>query len=149
MAIEQDRAVADAFCKGRSGKSERRLGGVHVKTLGSVAVAAMLAVGATSVTAGARAVGAPRQHRAKHAAPGESMTTLENSGFIGEWSAGLNPLTAPSNVVQASIMKAIYGQLFQLRRCGRGRQLEERTSPTRAGPPHHSGRRLPFSGLPA
>lgn len=39
---------------------------------------------------------------------------LENVGYVGNWSAGLNPLTAPNDTAQATMMNAIYGQLFQL-----------------------------------
>ncbi len=78
------------------------------------AVAATLAVGAAVAVVPSSGAATRSHHRVGHVAAGGSLTMLEGGGYVGNWTAGLNPLTAPNDTAQATLMNAIYGQLFQL-----------------------------------
>lgn len=85
---------------------------------GSALMAAVLSVGMTAAATPSGASGV-HGHRASHLSKGGSLTMLENSGYVGNWSDGLNPFAAPNDTAQATLMNAIYGELFQLGPHGR------------------------------
>jgi peptide/nickel transport system substrate-binding protein len=69
----------------------------------------MVAATATVVVA---AGGAAVAAGPANAATAGSMTVLENTGYIGDWS-GLDPATNTDDVANTSYMDAIYGDLFE------------------------------------
>lgn len=94
-----------------------RVGGLRRGRAGRrIAVSVAVALSAGAVTAVVPSSGAATllHHRVKHVSSGGSLTMLENVGYVGNWTAGLNPITAPNDTAQATMMNAIFGQLFQL-----------------------------------
>lgn len=62
----------------------------------------------------AAVLGVPAIHASATPATGGTLTVLEESGSAGEWPAGFDPATSAEDLIHATMMNAIYGELFQL-----------------------------------
>lgn len=82
-------------------------------------VAGMISSGLVASALASSAGAGVVAQRTRHSARAQSLTMLEDSSYAGNWSQGLNPLTAPNNVAQASMMNAIYGELFEIGKGGK------------------------------
>ena len=69
---------------------------------------------AGAVTVGAVAAGASRVPARRSQATGGSLTVLESSVYIGDWPEGFDPATNLNALANASLMDAIYGEMFQV-----------------------------------
>lgn len=82
-----------------------------LRHLGMLAGAATMVTGGTAI--GATAAASPHTHRsAPHR--GGTLTVLEASGYAGGWQQGLDPATDGTAGANATMLDAIYGELFQI-----------------------------------
>jgi len=79
----------------------------------SVVVASALCIGAVS-TVGASGQAGARLAKAAHVHVGGNLTVLEGVALNGDWSQGLDPPTSDTTLANASLLDAIYGELFEV-----------------------------------
>jgi len=84
----------------------------HLATVPAAGLVAMALIAASYGDPGASGSTSGRSSKAPR--EGGTLTTLENVAYIGDWTDGLDPATSNTTLANASLLDAIYGELFEV-----------------------------------
>jgi peptide/nickel transport system substrate-binding protein len=82
-------------------------------SLACVALAAASSV-ALATTLSTQAASASRRSSSKGPSKAGTLTVLEGAALAGDWPSGLDPATSTTTLANASMLDAIYGELFEV-----------------------------------